>query len=176
MARKYLVVVDMQEDFIFGPLGNDNTRAVVKPVVEKIKNFDGCIILTRDTHYKNYLETQEGKMLPVEHCIAYTDGWDFIEPIEELQMKGRWPIYGKNTFGCVNLAVDMRAEHVKQPIESITLIGVCTDICVVSNAIMLKAYLPDVPIYVDTSCCAGVTPQKHDAAIETMRSCQIIVE
>lgn len=176
MARNYLVVVDMQEDFIYGSLGNEAARSIVKNVVNKIKNFDGNVIFTRDSHHENYLETQEGKFLPVEHCIAYSDGWDFIDPVDELQRKGKWPVYGKSTFGCVNLAVDMRAEHIKQPIESITLIGVCTDVCVISNAMILKAFLPEVPIFVDASCCAGVTPQKHEAALEAMKSCQIIVE
>lgn len=176
MARSYLVVVDMQEDFIYGPLGNDATRSIVENVIKKIKGFDGDVVFTRDSHREDYLKTQEGRFLPVEHCIAYTDGWDFIEPVDELQRKGKWPVYGKSTFGCVNLAVDMRAEHVKQPIESITLIGVCTDICVVSNAMILKAYLPDVSIFVEASCCAGVTPQKHEAALEVMKSCQIIVK
>lgn len=176
MARDYLVVVDMQEDFIYGPLGNDETKSIVKHVVDKIKGFDGDVLFTRDSHHEDYLDTREGKNLPVEHCIAYSDGWDFIEPVDELQRKGRWTVYGKNTFGCVNLAVDLRADHMKQPIESITLIGVCTDVCVISNALMLKAYLPETPIIVDSGCCAGVTPQKHEAALEVMRSCQIIVE
>lgn len=176
MSRKYLIIIDMQEDFIYGPLGSKEARTIVPAVIEKVKNFDGEVIFTKDTHRSNYLETQEGKNLPVEHCIAYSDGWDLIEPLEELQMKMRFPIYQKGTFGCVNLAIDLRAEDVKQHIEGIEIIGVCTDICVVSNALLLKAYLPEVPITVHANCCAGVTPEKHVSALEVMKSCQIIIQ
>lgn len=175
MGKRYLLVVDMQEDFIYGSLGNDATRSIVENVAAKIRGFDGDILFTRDSHHENYLDTQEGKLLPVAHCIVHTAGWNFVESIEELQKKGAWPVYEKNTFGCVDLANDIRAEHMKNPIESITLIGVCTDICVISNALVLKAYMPDVPIMVDANCCAGVTPQKHEAALEVMGSCQIII-
>lgn len=174
--RKYLVVVDMQNDFIDGSLGTKEARSIVPGVINKIKNFDGNIVFTKDTHQKNYLETQEGKNLPVEHCIAYTEGWELEESIEELAVKGKWSTYQKNTFGCVNLAVDLRAEHIKQEIESIELIGLCTDICVISNALLLKAYMPEVPIMVDASCCAGVTPESHKRALEAMEVCQIKVK
>ena len=176
MARKYLIVVDMQEDFVYGSLGSPEARAIVPKVIEKVKEFDGEVIFTKDTHRSNYLYTHEGRMLPVEHCIAYTDGWDLIEPLEEIQMKARWSIYTKGSFGCTKLAVDLRAEDVKQPIESIEFIGVCTDICVISNALILKAQMPEVPIIVTADCCAGVTPEKHAAALEVMKSCQIIVQ
>lgn len=176
MCRNILIVVDMQEDFIYGPLGTEEARAIVPAVVNKVKNFDGTVIFTRDSHREDYLNTQEGKYLPVEHCIAYSDGWDFIEALDRMKQEAGWASYAKSTFGCVNLAIDLRAEHRKQPLESIELIGVCTDICVVSNALLLKAYLPEVPISVDEACCAGVTPEKHKAAIETMRSCQILIK
>ncbi len=176
MARKYLIVVDMQEDFIYGSLGSKEARQIVPAVIEKVKNFDGTVIFTKDTHRENYLQTQEGRNLPVEHCIAYSDGWDLIEPLEDICMKGKWPSYTKGTFGCVNLAIDLRAENIKQDIESIELIGVCTDICVVSNALLLKAYIPEVPVIVGSGCCAGTTPEKQEAALETMRSCQILVK
>lgn len=176
MARKYLIVVDMQEDFVYGPLGTPEARKILPNVIEKVKNFAGTVMLTRDSHRSNYLDTQEGKYLPVPHCIAFSDGWDFVEPLDTMQMQGKFPTYAKNTFGCINLAIDLRAEHVKQAIESIELIGVCTDICVISNALLLKAYLPDVPIIVHSDCCAGVTPEKHEQALEVMRSCQIIVK
>lgn len=175
MARKYLIVVDMQEDFIYGALGSQEAKAIVPFVLEKVQEFDGEVIFTKDTHRSNYLTTQEGRNLPVEHCIAYSDGWELIEPLEEMQMRAGWPVYIKSSFGCVNLAVDLRAEDVRQGIESIEIIGVCTDICVVSNALLFKAYMPEVPITVDSKCCAGVTPKKHEAALETMKSCQIII-
>lgn len=176
MARRFLIVVDMQNDFIYGVLGTREAKAIVPGVVDKVKSYDGTVIFTRDTHQENYLNTQEGKYLPVKHCIAYSEGWELIQELESMMQKADWTSYGKGTFGSVNLAVDLRAEHEKQPIESIELIGVCTDICVISNALLLKAYLPEVPIYVDESCCAGVTPEKHQAAIETMKSCQIQIK
>lgn len=174
--RKYLIVVDMQNDFIDGSLGTKEAREIVPGVIDKIKNFDGNVIFTKDTHQKDYLKTQEGTLLPVEHCIAYTDGWDLNDHIEELQMKAKWPTYTKNTFGCVNLAIDLKAEDIKQPIESIELIGLCTDICVISNALLIKAYLPNVPIFVDASCCAGVTPESHQNALKAMEMCQIKIK
>lgn len=174
MTRKFLIVVDMQKDFIYGTLGTKEAQEIVPAVVSKVKNFVGTVIFTRDSHGENYLKTQEGKYLPVEHCIANSDGWQFIEELEEIRQKSGWAAYKKDTFGCVQLAIDLKAEHMKQPIESIELIGVCTDICVISNALLLKAYLPEVPVFVDSSCCAGVTPEKHQAAIETMKSCQIL--
>lgn len=176
MSRKYLIVVDMQEDFVYGALGSPEAREIVPAVVEMVKGFDGTVLFTKDTHQNNYLDTQEGKFLPVPHCINLTKGWELIEPLELIQQEKQYPVYVKGTFGCTNLAMDLHAEHSKQEIESIELIGVCTDICVVSNALLLKAYLPEVPIIVHTGCCAGVTPQKHEAALETMRSCQITIK
>ena len=176
MPRSYLIVVDMQEDFVYGPLGSKEAKAIVPAIIDKVKNFDGEVIFTRDSHKENYLDTQEGRFLPVEHCISYSDGWEIIEPLDEIRRKGNWNTYSKNTFGCVNLAIDLRMEDVKQKIEAIEIVGVCTDVCVVSNALLLKAYMPEVPVTVDSGCCAGITPQKHEAALETMRSCQIIVK
>ncbi|MCD7835940.1 MAG: cysteine hydrolase [Lachnospiraceae bacterium] len=175
MAKKYLIVVDMQQDFVYGMLGSQEAREIVPHVIEKVKGFDGEVIFTRDTHTADYLNTQEGRMLPVEHCIDGSEGWRLIEPLDELCSKGKLKCYLKGTFGCIGLAEDLRAQDSGHGIESIELVGVCTDICVVSNALLLKAYMPEVSIYVDSSCCAGVTPQKHEAALETMRSCQINV-
>ena len=174
--RKYLIVVDMQEDFIYGSLGTKEAQAIVPEVVNKVKHFEGTIIFTRDTHQDDYLETQEGRHLPVEHCVAGSPGWAFIEELERLRQEAGWADYAKGTFGSVDLALNLRNEHEILPIESVELVGVCTDICVVSNALLLKAYLPEVTICVDESCCAGVTPEKHRAAIETMKSCQIMIK
>ena len=166
-----LVVVDMQNDFIDGALGTKEAVDIVPKVVEKIKTFDGRIIATRDTHEVNYLETQEGKNLPVEHCIRGTKGWEIRSEIGELIKEN--PI-DKVTFGSAGLGQTLKEYHEqKQPIDSITLIGLCTDICVISNAMVLKANLPEVPIIVDASCCAGVTPQSHKQALEAMKVCQI---
>lgn len=176
MAKKYLIVVDMQQDFVYGTLGSEEAREIVPAVVEKVRKFDGEVIFTKDTHGTDYLDTQEGRNLPVEHCILGSAGWELIAPLEEIRKQKNWKSYPKGTFGCLDLAADLRAEDEKQGIESIELIGVCTDICVVSNALLLKAYMPEVPVAVDGCCCAGVTPEKHEAALETMRSCQITVK
>lgn len=163
----------MQNDFIYGPLGNADTKRIVPNVIEKVQNFDGTVIFTQDTHHKNYLETQEGKNLPVPHCIAYTEGWELIDELDDIAAKGRLQTYQKGTFGSVNLAIDLHAENIKQPIESIEFIGVCTSICVLSNALLCKAYMPEVPIIVDASCCACVTPERHKTALDAMKMSQI---
>lgn len=170
-----LVVVDMQKDFIDGSLGTKEAAAIVPAVVEKIRKFEGKVIATRDTHGEDYLESAEGKHLPVVHCVKDTPGWQINgEVAEALGGKEGVRLIDKPTFGSVELG-----EYVKQlndteePVEKITLAGLCTDICVISNALLLKAYLPEVPIEVDISCCAGVTPRSHEQAAEAMKMCQI---
>lgn len=176
MENKYLIIVDMQKDFVMGTLGSAEARAIVSAVVEKLDSFDGTILFTKDTHHADYLTTQEGKNLPVEHCIEGSEGWELIPELQRFaDARGTGSVYKKETFGSLALAESLREENEKQPISSIELIGVCTDICVVSNALLIKAYLPEVPVMVDAACCAGVTPEKHEAALETMRSCQITV-
>lgn len=175
MAVDYLIVVDMQKDFVNGALGTKEAEAIVSKVLKKVKEFKGRVIFTKDTHFEDYLSTSEGKLLPVEHCIKGTRGWQLIEELEAYCAENNSMVYEKNTFGCKELARDMAAQQAEEPIASIELIGLCTDICVVSNALLLKAFLPEVPIAVDAACCAGVTPLKHDAALETMRSCQILI-
>lgn len=172
---RYLVVVDMQNDFVEGVLGTEEARKIISPVVKKIKEFPGRIIYTKDTHGSDYLFTQEGRLLPVPHCIADTYGGKLICELKQLQAEKPVKIYEKNTFASLEMAEALKKEHRHRPIESVELIGVCTDICVVSNAILLKAYLPEVRISVDSSCCAGVTPQLHEAALQTMESCQIMI-
>ena len=173
MSRKILVVIDMQNDFIDAALGSDEAVAVVEPVKEKIRSYPvQDVMATMDTHGENYLDTQEGQNLPVPHCIKGTDGWQIRPDIAKL-LDGA-AIYEKPTFGSTALAADLKALSEKEEIE-LELIGLCTDICVVSNAMLLKASMPEVKISVDAACCAGVTPEKHAAALETMRSCQIHV-
>jgi len=169
--RKILVVVDMQNDFIDGALGTAEAVAIVPKVAEKIKNFDGTVIYTRDTHEADYMETQEGKNLPVPHCIRGTEGWQIRT---ELQQAGAM-VVDKPTFGSRALAERLVEMNREETIESITLIGLCTDICVISNAFVIKAFLPETPIIVDAACCAGVTPESHERALETMKVCQIAV-
>lgn len=173
MSRKIIIVIDMQNDFIDGSLGTKEAEAIVPAVIEKIKEYPKQdVYATRDTHLKDYLNTQEGKNLPVEHCIKGTKGWEIRADIAELILKNH--IFDKPTFGSVQLAEAVKKMNEEEPLE-IELIGLCTDICVVSNALLLKAFMPEVRISVDPSCCAGVTPEKHEAALETMRSCQIQV-
>lgn len=167
-----LVVVDMQKDFIDGALGTKEAQAIVPHVVEKIENFDGRVIATRDTHGENYLQTAEGQKLPVTHCIEGTDGWQLHPDIAALI--SRKPI-DKPTFGSTELAKLLEKCYSDHTIDSITLVGLCTDICVISNALLLKAVLPEVPIFVDASCCAGVTPESHENALRAMEMCQITV-
>ncbi len=171
MKYKLLVVVDMQKDFVTGMLGSDRAREILPAVAQKVKEFDGEVIFTQDTHGEDYFCTQEGKNLPVKHCIEGTSGWELEEPLGELCKNRKARCFQKGTFGSVELAAELKARE--DSILSVELIGVCTDICVVSNALLIKAYMPEMPVSVDASCCAGVTPQKHEAALETMRSCQI---
>lgn len=169
--RKVLIVIDMQNDFIDAALGTKEAAAIVDAVKDKIRSYPSeNIIATMDTHYDNYMETQEGKYLPVPHCIKGTDGWKIRPEIAELLKDAK--IYEKPTFGSTALAVDLKALSEREELE-LELVGLCTDICVVSNALLLKACMPEVKISVDAACCAGVTPEKHLAALETMRSCQI---
>lgn len=167
---KILVVVDMQNDFIDGALGTVEAISIVPNVIEKIKNFDGKIFATRDTHLTNYLESAEGRKLPVTHCVKGTEGWELHPEIGKLIDE---PPIDKPTFGSTKLGDLLRSLHKDYPIESITLIGLCTDICIISNAMLLKAFLPEVAIIVDASCCAGVTPKSHRQALDAMKACQI---
>lgn len=169
--NKVLIVVDMQNDFIDGALGTPEALAIVENVKEKIKSYNAdSIFVTRDTHSENYLETQEGKMLPVEHCIKDTHGWEIREDINALLTGTR--ILDKPTFGSRLLADWLEFEYERAPFE-IEIVGLCTDICVVSNALLIKATLPEAQITVDSSCCAGSTPENHAAALTTMKNCQI---
>ena len=170
---RYLIVVDMQKDFVTGVLGTKEARQILPAVVDRVKGFDGQVIFTRDTHQGDYMETQEGKLLPVPHCMQGSEGWQLMDALEELRAQRNLPVYDKVTFGCPQLARDLAGINEREPVESIELVGVCTDICVVSNALTIKAHLPEVPMYVDPACCAGVTPQAHEAALATMKSCQI---
>ena len=170
-----LIVVDMQNDFVSGALGTPEAREIVPAVVERVE--EGVrrgerILFTRDTHGADYLETQEGKHLPVPHCIRGTEGWEIVEPLRKY---AEHPI-DKPTFGSSQLGRLLLAENEGTPIEKVTLIGLCTDICVISNALLVKAFLPEAEVAVDAACCAGVTPESHRTALAAMGPCQIAVE
>ena len=164
---KYLIVVDMQVDFITGSLGSKLAEKIVPKVVEKVKNFEGKVIFTRDTHFADYMNTQEGKKLPVEHCIKDTNGWQICDEL----MPYVEEVVDKITFGSVKLP-NMIKEY-DDEIEKIELCGLCTDICVISNAMILKATFPEVKITVDSECCAGVSEESHKTALDAMKAVQI---
>ena len=168
--KRLLVVVDMQRDFIDGSLGTKEAQAIVPAVRDKVVTYQAegwDVAFTLDTHEEHYLDTQEGKKLPIRHCIAETDGWELCEELGDF--KGRY--FEKNPFGSMELA----QWAAKKGYEEIELVGLCTDICVISNAMLLKAALPEARIRVDGGCCAGVTPESHKNALEAMKMCQIEV-
>ena len=176
---KVLVVVDMQKDFIDGVLGTPEAQAIVPNVINKIKKYaadeDSYIIFTKDTHFQDYLESAEGKKLPVPHCIAHTEGWKIPYELIEAAGDADINVLNKFTFGLYDmpLVIIDEANDREEEIESIEVIGLCTDICVISNAMILKSAFMDTPIIVDSSCCAGVTPGSHQNALNAMKMCQI---
>ena len=165
-----LIVVDMQKDFVYGSLGTKEAQAIVQKAKEKIVSHQGELWFTLDTHHEDYLQSAEGKNLPIRHCIKGTIGHDLIDELQEFAPKGRF--FEKPTFGSVEMA---KAISERLDITHVTLVGVCTDICVLSNALLLKAFRPELSITVDASCCAGTTPSNHDASLIAMQSCQIAV-
>ena len=164
---KILVVVDMQNDFIDGALGTPEAASIVPYVREVIESFDGKVLFTRDTHFADYMDTQEGKNLPVPHCIKDTDGWRIRRELDALR---KTPAIDKITFGSKDLVEILKVEP---SIESITFVGLCTDICVISNVMLTKAFFPEIPLIVDAKACAGVTPESHQNALAAMKMCQV---
>lgn len=173
---KILAVIDMQKDFINGSLGTKEAEAIVAGVAEKIRNFDGTVVYTRDTHTEDYLDTLEGKKLPVPHCIKGSEGWKIEPELEALRIERHSPVFDKDTFGSVELADFLTGRAKTEKLESIEFVGLCTDICVITNALVAKTVLPGVPVSVDAACCAGVTPQSHRTALEAMKMCQIEIK
>ena len=172
--KQILIVVDMQKDFVDGALGSAEAVAIVDNVVAKIDGFDGDIIVTYDTHTDAYMTTQEGKNLPVPHCIKGTPGWELNARVQAALDGREYAVIEKPTFGSTALPEYIRANYDPADI-AIQLVGLCTDICVVSNALLLKANFLETPISVDAACCAGVTVDSHNAALTTMRMCQVQV-
>ena len=167
-----LLVIDMQKDFVDVVLGTKEAVSIVPAVRDKILSHTGKVFYTRDTHEADYMDTREGRKLPVPHCIRGTDGWQVIPELGGLPCDG---VIDKPTFGSVELVKLLAAADQADPVRSVTLIGVCTDICVISNAMLVKAALPEIDVIVDASCCAGVTPESHRTALEAMKACQIDV-
>ncbi len=171
MALDTLIVIDMQKDFIDGALGSAQAAAILPRVEEKLRGFGGRVIFTRDCHTEKYLDSQEGRSLPIPHCIEGSDGWQLSPALE----KYAGTVFDKHGFGSLGLAAYVKELYDGDGEGSITLVGLCTDICVITAALMLKAAVPEVPVIVDAACCAGVTPESHAAALAAMKPCQIIV-
>lgn len=169
---KALIIVDMQNDFLTGSLANPEAVNIIPKIVDLINSGEyDHMVFTLDTHYSNYLDTQEGKILPVEHCIAGEDGWDLPKKLRELVLdEGTTTLVVKSTFGTTQLASHL---EIFGNFDEVTFCGTCTDICIVSNALILKAMRPNLKINVKADCCAGLTPEKHKAALDVMESCQI---
>ena len=168
---KVLIAVDLQNDFIDGALGTPEASAMLPAALRRIREFDGPVLFTRDTHGPDYPQTREGRVLPVPHCIAGTDGWQIAPSLQPYAAE----IIDKPTFGSTALGERLQAMNAQHPIESITLIGLCTDICVISNAMVLRAAFPETEIEILSDCCAGVTPQSHQTALDAMRACQFTI-
>ncbi|MBQ8647016.1 MAG: cysteine hydrolase [Oscillospiraceae bacterium] len=173
--NEILVVVDMQKDFIDGALGTPEAQAILPGVVAYTQGFEGRVVFTRDTHTEDYMNTQEGSRLPVPHCIQGTPGWQLAPALQAIADEKGCPVFDKPTFGSTALAHWLAAEQAKAPIDRVVLVGLCTDICVISNALCIKAALPEVPVAVVAGCCAGVTPASHANALEAMKMCQVDV-
>lgn len=164
---RFLIIVDMQNDFITGSLGSNLATAIIPNVIEKINNFSGKVIFTRDTHFANYMQTQEGKKLPIEHCIKDTDGWQICDELKPFVNE----VVDKETFGSLELPKIIKGYS--DEIDEIELCGLCTDICVISNAMILKAAFPETKITINSKCSAGVTMESHNIALEAMKAVQI---
>lgn len=167
---KFLIVVDMQNDFISGSLGSKLAEAIVPNVVEKVRNYAGTVIFTRDTHFADYMDTQEGKNLPVKHCLKDTIGWEICDELKPYVSK----VIDKITFGSIELPNAIK--EYGEMIEEIEICGLCTDICVISNAMILKASFPETKIIIDSKCCAGVSVESHNTALEAMKAVQINIK
>ncbi|MGI6004308.1 MAG: cysteine hydrolase family protein [Christensenellales bacterium] len=176
--KDVLIVVDMQRDFVDGALGTEEARRIVPALARRIRGFDGRVILTMDTHDEDYPDTQEGKNLPVPHCVKGSDGWR-LDPDIRRAVNARQEsvtIFEKPAFASTELALYLKEMNRTEGVASVELAGLCTDVCVISNAILVKAFLPEVPVKVNAVLCAGVTPQRHLAALEAMAACQVMIE
>ncbi len=168
-----LVVVDMQNDFVTGALGSRQAQTILPGALRRAKEHGGKLFFTMDTHGEEYLRTQEGRMLPVPHCIRGTEGWRLCDGFEGMAGSGR---IEKGGFGSVALGQRLLQENSVETIRSVTFVGLCTDVCVISNALLVKAFLPEAEIRVDASCCAGSSGEGHRTALRAMRACQIRIE
>lgn len=162
--KKALVVIDVQNDFVTGPLGTKEAQEMIPRLVEKLRETKSDLIFTQDTHKDNYLQTHEGKNLPVVHCIKGTEGWELVDDVQEFVQYAN--VIEKKAFGSTRLP------SLLKPYEEIEFCGLCTDICVISNALLVKAFYPETLVSIDSKCCAGSTPEAHDAALMILKNCQ----
>ena len=172
--EKLLIVVDMQNDFINGLLGTSEAMAIVDKVMEKIKSFDGKIVYTKDSHTADYLNSREGKLLPIQHCRKGTDGWRLCPEIEKLFLDMQADCIEKVGFGACDLPEYINKKF-PNGIDYVELVGLCTDACVLANAMLVRTFFPETEVVIDASCCAGITPQGHKTALDAMRTCQITI-
>ena len=172
---KIVVVVDVQQDFVYGALGSAEAQAAMKNIIDRLMQVrkEDFVIFTRDTHSEHYLDTQEGKNLPVVHCVYRTPGWQIADNIDDIVLSEQVQYVNKPIFGSYELIADIEDIRNAFDVDEVELFGFCTDICVISNALMIKSAFPEMKVKVNAACSAGVTPAKHDAALEVMRSCQI---
>ncbi len=171
--KRVLAVIDVQNDFVTGALGSKEAQQTMPALVQKVRDFAGDIVVTMDTHGSDYLSTKEGEKLPVEHCIEDSEGWLLCPELASALDGRNARVFKKPTFGSVELASYLSGLYAAGELESVEFIGFCTDICVISNILLLKAMAPELNISIDPSCCAGVTPEKHQAALEVLASCQV---
>jgi len=172
-VQDILIVVDMQNDFITGSLGTLEAQAILPRVVDRVKGHQGPVLFTRDSHGPEYLNSQEGQFLPVLHCQKGSEGWQIARELEALRAL---PAIDKPVFGSWELGEKLIAMNHAEAIAGVTLVGLCTDICVISNALIVKAALPEARVRVDAACCAGATPRGHRTALQALKPCQVIIE
>ncbi len=175
MTQTCLVVVDVQNDFVSGSLGSAEARAMLPRLMERVRRHEGPLLFTRDTHYNDYLATREGRLLPVVHCEESTWGWQIDPELAALRRERGARVFDKETFGSTALGAALAEMAAKKELDAVEFAGLCTDICVVSNALLARSFAPQLEVRVDASCCAGTSPAAHRAALDVMASCQVIV-
>ena len=175
MEKQCLVVIDCQNDFVTGSLGSPAAQSIMPGLLARVQNHAGPVLFTRDTHYTDYLSSREGRILPVEHCLEGSEGWEIVDALDAFRTEHDCPVFDKETFGSVPLAEKIAEMAKSGLVTSVELTGLCTDICVVSNALLIRSFVPELDVFVNASLCAGTSEAAHKAALQTMASCQVIV-
>ncbi len=175
MEKQCLVVIDCQNDFVTGSLGSPAAQGIMPGLVARVQAHAGPVLFTRDTHYTDYLTSREGRILPVEHCLEGSEGWEIVDELDAFRLEHDCPVFDKETFGSVHLAQKIAEMAGAGLITSVELTGLCTDICVVSNALLIRSFVPELDVCVNAALCAGTSEAAHKAALMTMASCQVTV-